>query len=258
MLVIRVTQQLRYKTIKGGGLIKFPIGERRAGGACRVKKIPTVENPLKMAPRKPSNLIVRHDTAEEAAARTAREAAVRPGRALPKAAPAALRGHEVASVAWRELMRLYGEIEGEIVSRLDLHLLVDYCMLFEQLSEIDRMRKVTYKLWLELGARHDKLVREAYDLAKADDEAMKAEAEAKEEQAIEVASKILDAFEAVTKLDGRADRKRDLLFKLRQSLYLTPRARAGVAPTNKPPEEAPDPLEALLDNVTDFVNGKSK
>jgi len=59
----------------------------------------------------------------------------------------------------------------------------------------------------------------------------------------------------VVKLDGRVDRKRSLLLQWRQSLYLTPRARAGAAPAKKEKEEAPDPLEMLLNDVSDFVNG---
>jgi hypothetical protein len=42
----------------------------------------------------------------------------------------------------------------------------------------------------------------------------------------------------------------------RQSLYLTPRARAATAPTKKEKEAPPDELETLLDDVSDFVNGE--
>jgi hypothetical protein len=42
----------------------------------------------------------------------------------------------------------------------------------------------------------------------------------------------------VVKVDGRVDRKRALLLQLRQSLYLTPRSRAGVMPKSKSEEKA--------------------
>ena len=77
-------------------------------------------------------------------------------------------------------------------------------------------------------------------------------------EAVALTSKVIGAFDTVTKLDSRADLKRDLMFKLRQSLYMTPRARAGVAPTSKEPEEPPSELEQLLDDVTGFVNGDER
>lgn len=163
---------------------------------------------------------------------------MRPERALPMRAPAQLAGHAVAEVAWRRIMRTYGQLESEIVTRLDQDLLIDYCILVEQSSELDTMRKAAYQLWLELGKKHDELVKEE-----------------KRDDAVIAATAVVGAFDAVIKLDGRADRKRDLLFKLRQSLYLTPRARAGTAPVKKEKEEPPDELERLLDDVTDFVNG---
>lgn len=186
----------------------------------------------------------------------------------------------MASEAWRRLMRLYGELEAEIVTRLDMDLIVDYCLVLEQTAEIDRMRKATYQIWLELGEAHDKTKRKALQ---ADEEAAQAEraaqdaisqeaanearelavskaaaAERLEEKAIRLASQCVDAFEAVIKLDGRVDRKRALLYQMRQGMYLTPRARAGTAPAKKEAEPEKDPLEQLLDNVTDFVNGDGK
>lgn len=192
-----------------------------------------------------------------------------PAHELPMQAPARLKGHAVAAEAWRRLMRGWSEIEAQVVTRLDMDLLVDYCILMEQVSELDRMRKVTYGLWLEMGAAHEKLKRL---IAETETEAKKAresdpekagQAAAKiehlEEQAILAAAKVVDAFEAVVKLDSRGDRKRALLLQWRQSLYLTPRARAGAAPSKKEKEpETVDPLEQLLNNVTDYVNGDGK
>lgn len=192
-----------------------------------------------------------HQTAEEKQARADREEAVRPERQLPRSAPARLAGHPTAEETWRRIMRMYDQVEAEIVSRLDMDMLVDYCMLVDQLAQLDLMRTTTYKLWLEMGARHDRLLKEAEAALKTN---MEDEAEKLDDAAVVMAAKCLDAFEAVVKLDGRADRKRDLLFKMRQSLYLTPRARAGATPGQKAKEEPKDPLEMLLDDVTDSLN----
>jgi phage terminase small subunit len=195
-----------------------------------------------------------------------------PERGLPQSAPARLKGHAVASETWRRLMRVYGEVDAEIVTRLDQDLLIDYCMLMEQLSELDLMRKTTYRMWLEIGAKHEKALAKIAEAEMAVAQAMAAaengvempekgmgslaEVEAWEDRAVALASKAVDAFEAVVKLDGRVDRKRDLLHKLRQSLYLTPRARAGVAPGQKEEPEPLDPMDELLGSVTDYVNGE--
>lgn len=189
-------------------------------------------------PGKPKALIVRHETAAETGARSAREDAMRPARGLPLTPPARLREHPAAAAAWRRVMRTYAELEGEIVTRLDLDLLVDYCLLIEQVSELDEMRRAARKTWIELEQEHQR----ALDQGDAD-------------RALMLATKAVGVSDAVVKLDGRVDRKRDLVFKFRQSLYLTPRARAGVAPAGKPAEEAVDPLDALLDDVTNFING---
>ncbi len=185
---------------------------------------------------KPKALITRHETEAEKSQRESREAALRPERSLPMGAPARLTGHLVAEATWRRLMRTYGEIDGEIVTRLDMDLLVDYCMLIEQITEIDKMRSVAYAVWMTLAKKHGEYA--------ATDE---------NEAAVAMALKVVNAFDAIVKLDGRADRKRSLLLQLRQSLYMTPRARAGVAPAKKEEPEPPDELEMLLNEANDAI-----
>lgn len=225
-----------------------------------------------MPARKFQGLKTRHDTKTEISERIANEATMEPDRELPMAAPARLREHQVAGEVWRRLMRGWSEIEAKIVTRLDTDLLIDYCLLMEQVGELDLMRKTTYRMWLELGVAHDSAIRKVLEAKRAYEETTKmvketggellekgpgslAEVEQWEERAVALASKSLDAFEAVVKLDGRGDRKRSLLLQWRQSLYLTPRARAAVAPEKKEKPEAPDPLAMLLDDVSSFVNG---
>lgn len=186
-----------------------------------------------MPARKPASLIVRHDTAADRAERYAQESAVNPGGALPMNAPARLQGHPVAGAAWRRLMRLYGELEAQVVTRLDADLLVDYCMLMEQLAEMDEMRQHQVALWRRFVERSGSA--ETY------------------EQGLQAEVLAADALEQVTKIDARADRKRALALQMRQSLYLTPRARAGTAPAQKQEPEPPDELERLLGEVSAFV-----
>jgi phage terminase small subunit len=190
-----------------------------------------------MPARKPAGLIRRAETKEKKAQRAEGEESLRPRRELPLSAPARLDGHTIAASAWRRIMRSYSELEAEVVTRLDLDLLLDYCILLEQLTELDTMRKKSYLAWLDISEAHTQ-----------------AKGEGRHDDAVLLAIKVVGAFDAVVKLDGRADRKRDLLLKWRQSLYLTPRARAGATPAKKEPEPEKDDLELLLDEFAGYVN----
>ena len=179
-----------------------------------------------MPARKPQSLITKHETAAEQAQRARGESQFRSRRQLSNEPPARLKGHKVAAAAWRRIMHLYNEIQGEIVTRLDIDHLVDYCLLLDQLSRIDRMSDVAYQTWEQLAGEHERLIEAG-----------------KPDEAVRISIQVVGAFDAVTKLDARADRKRDLLLKWRQSLYLTSRSRAGVVPVQKEPVEPPVFLE---------------
>lgn len=187
---------------------------------------------------KPRGLITRAETKAAKQARADAESAMKPGRGLPANPPARLNGHETAAAVWRRLMRMYGELEATVVTRLDQDLLIDYCILTEQTAEMDDMRRAAYQVWADLKRR--------WDAALADKRPVDVIDEAVDRMQIALA-------EAV-KLDGRVDRKRALLLQWRQSLYLTPRARAGAAPEQKAPPEVPDEMEKLLGEVSQFVN----
>jgi phage terminase small subunit len=150
-------------------------------------------------------------------------------------APAQLRGHQVAEGVWRRAMRTYGELAKEIVTRLDQDLLIDYCLLMEQLSEMDQLRRSSVEIY--------QVMERARIEAAETDPAL----------ALSLGEKVLNAFDSILKLDARVDLKRSKLHTLRQSLYLTPRARAGTAPAAKEEEEAPDEMEKLLNDAGIFV-----
>jgi phage terminase small subunit len=194
-----------------------------------------------MPAKKPAALIQKHETSGEKAARAEREALASPERALPKNAPAALKDHKVAGEVWRRLMRLYNENEGVIVTRMDIDHLVDYCILAEQTLELDAMRKSAFATFALIEKQREEALKNL-----------------EIDVAISLGGKSMDVSDMIVKLDARSERKRALLKQYRESLYLTPRARAGAAPKKKEKTEEPDPLEALLDNVNDYVNGDDK
>lgn len=174
-------------------------------------------------PSKPAALLQRHDTKADKAARAEMETALRPLGKLPKSPPARLDDvldgqgkpiidHTLARAAWRKLLKMYGELEAEIATKLDTDMLTDYCLLTEQVYELDKLRQQAQAAVVESGDT---------------------------EEAIK-------ALELVVKVDARADRKRALLHQYRQSLYLTPRTRVAVAAKTRKPPEPLDDLEALL------------
>jgi phage terminase small subunit len=165
-----------------------------------------------------------------------------PARKLPESEPAALKKHPVAAAEWRRLIRMYNGLEADIVTRLDMGMLLDYCMLLEQLEELDELRQGALQEW-RAGKKILETWREQDDKQAAEDP---------EHHTVDLktfirASEAVNwAYDKIIKVDGRVDRKRALLLQLRQSLYLTPRSRAGVAPAEKAPEEPEDEMTRLL------------
>lgn len=191
-----------------------------------------------MPARKPKGLITRAETKADKQARVDREDSLRPARGLPTTPPKRLESQKGAGAVWRRLMRMYGEIEAEIATRLDQDLLVDYCVLMAQTVELDQMRKASFEMLATMQVAFDE---------------MRDEMEPKErfKAGLALQSMLAD----IVKLDARVDRKRALLHQWRQSLYLTPRARAGVAPKPKEEEEPLDELEMILKEAEEAMHG---
>jgi hypothetical protein len=132
---------------------------------------------------------------------------------------------------WKRLIALYGEVDGTIVTAFDANLLTRYCLLEEEC------------LWLD-GKRT-----EVDNNAKRLDKLLNTKAKLKEVDAENYLG-LLQQYNAlnarVQGLDARLDGKRKLLVAIEQSLYLTPRSRAGVAPTEKT-KENPDGFGSEFD-----------
>jgi hypothetical protein len=227
----------------GGGPKKFQTGERRARGAFRARKIPNVGNPVNwgyMPAKKPKGLIKRHETKAEQQARRDKESALAPERGLPREEPARLAGMPVAAATWRRLMRDFASLEDNFTTRLDLDMLINYCVLNEQATQLDEMRSEAFDVW--------KTLREMWREYKLEGDHV---------SAIALIEKIQNAFDTIVKIDARVDQKRKAIFQLQQSLYMTPRARAGAVPESKKEEPPPDEMESLLGEVVDWVNDKN-
>lgn len=152
--------------------------------------------------------------------RQAAELSLTPISELPES-PVQLKGHAAALAIYRRLMSLYAELVAEVVTALDLDTLLDYCLTMEQIGELDRLRNGLMR----------QLIR-----AKSD------------EKKFQLESRLLS-------VDARAERKRVLAHRLRESLYLTPRARAGAAPPRKPAEPERDEMDTLLAEVGSVMDG---
>ena len=184
-----------------------------------------------MPASKPVSLSKRHDTKDEREARTVAESSMAPKTVLTTKPPAALKGHKHASSVWKRLVGLYNETEGTIITAFDEDQLVKYCLAEEELDELFKLRAEIKKLWTTHAKWLSKLKPKADQLKDYFN-------------ALGQANALLQRFQG---MDARMDGKRKLVFSLAQSLYLTPRSRAGVAPAEKEPPEPDDPMGKLLD-----------
>jgi len=154
-----------------------------------------------------------------------------PRTALTKRLPDDLKGHKHASAAWRRLVNLYNGTKGTIVTAFDADLLIKYCLAEEELLELFKLRVEIKELWTSHNNFLSKMRPKSADLKDYFN-------------ALAQANALLQRFQG---MDARMDNKRKMIITMAQSLYLTPRSRAGVAPPEKPPEKPKSEMEGLLD-----------
>jgi phage terminase small subunit len=184
-----------------------------------------------MPSRKPASLSKRHDTAKDRKARTAAESAVKPRTGITVKHPDELKGHRSAIATWKRTVSLYAEVEGTIITAFDRDLLVKYCLLEEELLELAAVRKEIkqdYTTQVKRARRFKPTSKEIKDY-------------------VAMWTAVNGLFMRFQGMDARLDGKRKLLHILAQSLYLTPRARAGVAPPEKPITPPKSAMEGVLD-----------
>lgn len=183
-----------------------------------------------MPAKKSSSLNKRHDTKKDKQSRESAEAAMTPTTQLTGKPPPALTGHKHAAATWTRLLSLYDETQGTIITAFDADILIKYCLAEEELNELAGLRRVIFQTW----NTHLKWLNN-----------LKPKGDQIKDYlgALQQANALLQRFQG---MDARMDGKRKLVFSLAQSLYLTPRSRAGVAPQEKPPETPPDPMDNLL------------
>lgn len=183
-----------------------------------------------MPARKPRSLNSGHTTKRQNSARDSAEQSVTPQTELTIKPPSELTGHKTAGQVWKRLVSLYFETEGKIITAFDGDVLVKYCLAEEELIELKKLRSDLMKLW-EFQLKVLRKFRPTTETIEAYSEALAQ------------ANKLMQRFQG---MDARLDGKRKMVFAMAQSLYLTPRSRAGVAPTEKEPEQPKDELESLL------------
>jgi phage terminase small subunit len=184
-----------------------------------------------MPASKPASLVIRNDLKADREQRAASESAMTPRTQLKLAAPTRLKGHAQATATWKRIVGLYSEIDGVIATSFDEDLLIKYCLLEEEVLELAKMRKTMRDDW-ESNQKTAKKI-------KPNSETLKIWV-----QMWDVVNGMYQRFQG---MDARLDGKRKLLHTLSQSLYLTPRSRAGVAPPEKEPEKPKSKMDELLE-----------
>lgn len=175
-----------------------------------------------MPASKPLSLSARHSTNDEIEERESAEAAITPVTQISEKPPALLQKHQVAKETWVRLVKLYYETEHMLITAFDQDSLVKYCLVEEECVWLESMRLEVYKTAISLQKKLGK---------------MKITATTETEK-IKIYYALMEQYNAlmarVQGLDARLDGKRKLSHTLSQSMYLTPRSRAGVNPAEKP------------------------
>jgi len=184
-----------------------------------------------MPARKPSTLNTRNDTKADRSKRKEGESSMMPKTKLTAIAPMELKGHAHSAATWKRLIGLYLQVDGVIATAFDRDILVKYCLLEEEVVELATMRKTMYSDWKTSQKEAKKTKPDATGI----------------KDFLAMWTVVNGMFERFRGMDARLDGKRKLLMALSQSLYLTPRSRAGVAPPEKPPEKPKSAMGGLLD-----------
>jgi len=182
-----------------------------------------------MPARKPKDLNSRAETKAAHTRRADGENALTPRKALTVTPPSQLTG-DIARRTWVEIVSIYLMLDARIISLLDMGLLLDFCEASQQLAEMDAMRTDAITNYHNAQAARDK----ANDATDIKIFAM-------------LTNAVNWAFDNSVKLDARVDQKRKMLHTMRQSLYLTPRSRAGFIPEEKPPKKQQSPMARIID-----------
>jgi hypothetical protein len=188
-----------------------------------------------MPAKKPSvlNDRDRHQSAADRDARASAESAMMPKTALTNNPPAALIGkaHAKAAGHWKRIISLYLEVDGTIATAFDENMIVKYCLVLEECDWLFDIRSEVEKEYREAAKFLSKI-------------------KPKGDQLKDYFGALSQVNALLTRLQGfdaRLDGKRKLALMLEQSLYLTPRSRAGVSPKEKEKEQPKKGIDALLD-----------
>jgi len=185
-----------------------------------------------MPAKKPGALKSRHDTKADLDASAQAEAAMTPTTQLTLQPPALLRGHKHATATWKELIGLYQETDGQIVTAFDSWLLAKYCLLEEEAIELDALRRSVLDDYEAVSMQLSKIKPKADNFKEYGN-------------LLEQKVALLTRYQG---FDARLDGKRKFLVDMAQQLYLTPRSRAGVAPKEKEKPKPKNGMGALLDD----------
>lgn len=185
-----------------------------------------------MPAKKSISLSVRHSTKSEIEERRLQESAMTPIEMLSLEVPPDLQGkrYRYAAAVWVRCVGLYLELQNVLATPLDENLLIKYCKAEQQFVEIEQMRD-------------EKIL----DLKTAKEKAKKVKltGDAERNKAWQQIWRVIgDIEKSIATLDARLDAKGKYIHSMQQSLYLTPRSRAGVAPKNKQ-EETIDPMHSF-------------
>lgn len=188
-----------------------------------------------MPATKPAALQNSHRTKDQKQKKDDTEAVLKPSTLLSCDPPDSLKDLPVASATWTRVISLQNETQtaqdgSPIITAFDERLLEDYCRMIEEAQELGTFRKDLYAALKTLTEQAQKL--------KIDDNGY--------EYFLEIWTQVNKLTANFRAIDARIDTKRAHIKKAAESLYLTPRSRAGVTPAEKRPEKPRSEMDKLL------------
>lgn len=159
-----------------------------------------------------------------------------PRTRLDVATPPELKGQAIAAAEWKRIITLQDETKAAqdgspIITAFDKTALVRYCMIEQYIFDLQALKKETFDEFKALGAQIKKI---------------RPTAENFKERNVLMDQRVgtRAAYQSILSQIGVLGTKQHDLAK---SLYLTPRARAGVMPEGAGEQEEGDELDKMLD-----------